>query len=109
MHLEPGDIYWVTLRNSGKVINGRRPCIIMSRLAVNNAGDTVMVVPMTSQGAANAFYRIQIDRSALRHDCWYTCGGCGRKQRISTVNATSVTNPDAPMRPLPADLFLLTN
>lgn len=46
--IEQGDIYWVTLTGAGSEQQGRRPCIVVSRLAVNNAGRTVIVVPMTT-------------------------------------------------------------
>lgn len=49
----------------------------------------------------------RIDRSTLRHDFQYTCGGCGKEQRVSVVNASCIINPNAPLRPFPADLFLL--
>jgi len=52
--IEQGDIYWITLTGSGSEQKGRRPCIVMSRTSVNNAGATVVVVPMTTKtGTAN--------------------------------------------------------
>jgi mRNA interferase MazF len=61
MPVEQGDIFWVTLTGAGSVQTGRRPCIIMSRLAVNNAGKTIVVVPLTSETrTANPYYRILI-------------------------------------------------
>jgi mRNA-degrading endonuclease toxin of MazEF toxin-antitoxin module len=68
MGIEQGDIYWVTLRGEGAIIKGRRPCIIMSRLAVNNAGNTVVVVPMTTQGTPNPYYRISLPSAEILRD-----------------------------------------
>jgi mRNA-degrading endonuclease toxin of MazEF toxin-antitoxin module len=65
--IEQGGIYWVTLIGSGSEQTGRRPCIVMSRLAINNAGKTVVVVPMTTATAsANQYYRNFI--AGLRSD-----------------------------------------
>jgi mRNA-degrading endonuclease toxin of MazEF toxin-antitoxin module len=67
--IEPGDIYWVTLTSSGSEQNGRRPCIVMSRLAVNNAGRTVVVVHMTTTtSTANPYYRILIPVAEIIKD-----------------------------------------
>jgi mRNA-degrading endonuclease toxin of MazEF toxin-antitoxin module len=67
--IEAGDIYWVTLTGSGSEQTGRRPCIVMSRLAVNNAGRTVVVVPMTtSTGSANPYYRILLPVAEIVKD-----------------------------------------
>jgi len=60
--IEQGEIYWITLTGSGSVQTGRRPCIVMSRLSVNNAGNTVVVVPLTTRSTStvNPYYRIQL-------------------------------------------------
>ena len=68
MGIEQGDIYWVTLRGEGSIITGRRPCIVMSRLAVNNAGTTVVIVPMTTQGTPNPYYRISLPPGEILRD-----------------------------------------
>jgi mRNA-degrading endonuclease toxin of MazEF toxin-antitoxin module len=67
--IEQGDIYWVTLTGSGSEQSGRRPCIVMSRLAVNNAGRTVVIVPMTTATAsANQYYRILLPVAEIIKD-----------------------------------------
>lgn len=43
-------------------------CIVMSRLSVNNAGSTVVVVPMTTSGSANQYYRIQLPAEEILRD-----------------------------------------
>jgi mRNA-degrading endonuclease toxin of MazEF toxin-antitoxin module len=64
-----GDIFWVTLTGSGSVQTGRRPCIVMSRLSVNNAGRTVVIVPLTTSGGrANPSYRIRIPAAEMIKD-----------------------------------------
>lgn len=46
--LDPGDIYWINLpHQGGSEQAGRRPCIVMSRRSLNT-GNTVVVVPMTT-------------------------------------------------------------
>jgi len=67
--IEPGDIYWVTLTGAGSEQSGRRPCIVMSRLSVNNAGRTVVIVPMTTTTtSANPYYRILIPVAEIIRD-----------------------------------------
>jgi|ERR1700677_3068333 mRNA-degrading endonuclease toxin of MazEF toxin-antitoxin module len=67
--IEQGDIYWVTLTGVGSEQSGRRPCIVMSRLAVNNAGRTVIIVPMTTTvTSANPYYRILLPVSEIIKD-----------------------------------------
>jgi mRNA-degrading endonuclease toxin of MazEF toxin-antitoxin module len=67
--IEQGDIYWVTLTGAGSEQSGRRPCIVMSRLAVNNAGRTVIVVPMTTTiSSANQYYRILLPVAEIIKD-----------------------------------------
>src|SRR5438270_10953330 len=69
MPIEQGDIYWVTLTGSGSEQTGRRPCIVMSRLVVNNAGKTIVVVPMTATTTgANPDYRILLPASEIIKD-----------------------------------------
>jgi mRNA-degrading endonuclease toxin of MazEF toxin-antitoxin module len=67
--IEMGDIYWVTLTGTGSEQSGRRPCIVMSRVGINNAGRTVVVVPMsTSTGSANQYYRILLPVAEIIKD-----------------------------------------
>jgi len=73
MPIKQGDIYWVTLTGSGSEQSGRRPCIVMSRLSVNNAGRTVIVVPMTTNvTSANPYYRILLPVVEIVKDPNYT-------------------------------------
>ncbi len=47
-----------------------------------------------------------IDLASVRSGFAYGCGRCGMVQRnVRVVNASSVKNPDAPLRPMPFDLF----
>ncbi len=47
-----------------------------------------------------------IDLASVRSGFAYHCGGCGMVQRnVRVVNASSVRNPNAPLRPMPFDLF----
>jgi mRNA-degrading endonuclease toxin of MazEF toxin-antitoxin module len=64
----PGDIYWITLGpQGGREQQGRRPCIVMSRLSVSK-GNPVVVVPMTTNlGRANA-YNIKIPHQEIVRD-----------------------------------------
>lgn len=46
-----------------------------------------------------------IDRNVSRQ-ATMICGGCGNKQKVMCVPASSALNPDAPMMFLPVDIFL---
>jgi mRNA-degrading endonuclease toxin of MazEF toxin-antitoxin module len=73
MPIEQGEIFWVTLTGDGSVQTGRRPCIVMSRLSVNNAGKTVVVVPLTTKtSTANKYYRILIPSAEMIKDAGCT-------------------------------------
>jgi mRNA-degrading endonuclease toxin of MazEF toxin-antitoxin module len=72
MDVSQGDIYWVTVRPSetrGSEQHGRRPFIVMSRLAVNKAVKTVVAVPMSTQDVINQPpYRIVIPIAEITKD-----------------------------------------
>jgi mRNA-degrading endonuclease toxin of MazEF toxin-antitoxin module len=69
MSHEKGDIFWVTLTGEGSVQRGRRPCVVMSRLSVNNAGKTIVIVPLTTETrTANLYYRIFIPAAEMIKD-----------------------------------------
>ena len=68
MAVDQGDIYWVTLTGAGSEQSGRRPCIVMSRLSVNNAGNTVVVVPLSTSGNPNPHYRIRLPAGEILRD-----------------------------------------
>ena len=69
MPIEQGDIFWVTLTGEGSVQKGRRPCVVMSRLSVNNAGKTIVIVPLTTETrTANPYYRIFIPAAEMIRD-----------------------------------------
>ena len=56
--LDPGDIYWITLpHQGGSEQAGRRPCIVMSRRSLNT-GNTVVVVPLTTNLKKAAAWRV---------------------------------------------------
>src|SRR5712692_10068077 len=55
-----GEIYWITLPSKGgREQEGRRPCIVMSRPAINR-GNPVVVVPMTTNKEKASAYNIAI-------------------------------------------------
>ena len=63
--LDPGDIYWIKLPSQGgSEQSGRRPCIVMSRRAVNT-GNTVVVVPMSSNVGKASAYRVVLPVSEI--------------------------------------------
>lgn len=80
MDIHQGDIYWVNIpanQTQGSEQHGGRPFLVMSRLAVNRALRTVLVVPMsTHQGntsdltflATQPPYRIVIPPSEITKD-----------------------------------------
>lgn len=73
MAIEKGDIYWVTLTGQGSEQNGRRPCIVMSRMTVNNALRTVVIVPMTTNtGSPHPAFRIRLPLAELLKDAGCT-------------------------------------
>jgi len=45
---------------------------------------------------------------ASEADGLYQCGGCGRRQKVRIVNASSKRNPNDPLRPLTFALFVDT-
>ena len=63
-----GDIYWVTLTGSGSEQQGRRPCIIMSREALNKALKTVVIVPLTTKEGTHPAFRIRIPSAQFIKD-----------------------------------------
>ena len=69
MAIEQGDIFWVTLTGSGSEQQGRRPCIVMSRTAINNAGKTVVIVPMTTtKNSTDPRFRIVLPTTEILKD-----------------------------------------
>jgi mRNA-degrading endonuclease toxin of MazEF toxin-antitoxin module len=66
--IDPGDIFWVTLpQQGGSEQHGRRPCVVMSRRTTNR-GNTVVVVPMsTNTDKANA-YNVLLPASEIIKD-----------------------------------------
>ena len=66
--VDPGDIFWITLPSQGgSEQSGRRPCIVMSRRAVNG-GNTVVVVPMSTNLDRIAAHRVQLPPSEIIRD-----------------------------------------
>ena len=68
--VEQGDIYWVNPPSAtGSEQAGRRPYVIVSRLAVNRAGKTVVAIPLSSKThKANPSFRIRIPVSEMIRD-----------------------------------------
>jgi mRNA interferase MazF len=66
--LDPGDIFWITLPfQGGSEQAGRRPCIVMSRRATNK-GNTVVVVPMSTNTARASAYNVLLPASEIIKD-----------------------------------------
>jgi mRNA-degrading endonuclease toxin of MazEF toxin-antitoxin module len=66
--LDPGDIYWVALPSQGgSEQSGRRPCIVMSRRTVNT-GNTVVVVPMTTNISRATAWRVALPVTEIIKD-----------------------------------------
>ncbi len=71
MEVNQGDIFWVTIRpeqTEGAEQYGRRPFIVVSRLAVNRVLKTVVVVPMSTTTENQPPFRIQIPASEITKD-----------------------------------------
>lgn len=66
--VDQGEIYWITLPNrGGREQSGRRPCVVMSRRAVNH-GNPIVVVPMTSETRRANSYNIAIPANEIVRD-----------------------------------------
>jgi mRNA-degrading endonuclease toxin of MazEF toxin-antitoxin module len=83
--VNPGDIYWITIApKGGREQEGRRPCVVMSRLAVNR-GNPIIVVPLTTNRSKANAYNIAIPAQEIVRDIASTsliqdsvalCGQC---------------------------------
>lgn len=63
--IDAGEIYWVTIPSKGgREQEGRRPCIVMSRRAVNH-GNPVVVVPLTTNTKKANSYNIAIPAAEI--------------------------------------------
>jgi mRNA-degrading endonuclease toxin of MazEF toxin-antitoxin module len=66
--IDPGDIYWITLpQQGGSEQSGRRPCIVISRRSVN-MGNTVVVVPMSTNTAKASSYKVLLPIGEIIRD-----------------------------------------
>src|SRR5260370_11247906 len=66
--IEPGDIFWIALpRQGGQEQHGRRPCIVISRRAIN-VGNPIVVVPMTTNTTRANSYNIMLPVSEIIKD-----------------------------------------
>jgi len=66
--IDVGEIYWVTISpKGGREQQGRRPCIVMSRRAVNH-GNPVVVVPMSTNLKKHNSYNITIPAAEIIKD-----------------------------------------
>lgn len=66
--LDAGEIYWIAIApKGGREQEGRRPCIVMSRRAIN-AGNPVVVVPMTTNLKKANSYNISIPANEIIKD-----------------------------------------
>jgi mRNA-degrading endonuclease toxin of MazEF toxin-antitoxin module len=66
--VDPGDIFWITLpTQGGSEQSGRRPCIVMSRRSVNT-GNTVVVVPMSTNMTKAAAWRVALPPNEIIKD-----------------------------------------
>jgi mRNA interferase MazF len=72
MEIKQGDIYWVTIKPEevkGSEQHGRRPVVVVSRLAVNRTLNTVLVVPLSSKNVMNQPpYRIVVPVTEIAKD-----------------------------------------
>jgi mRNA-degrading endonuclease toxin of MazEF toxin-antitoxin module len=66
--IDQGDIYWITIvPKGGREQEGRRPCIVMSRRAIN-IGNPVVAVPMTTNLKKANSYSITIPANEIVRD-----------------------------------------
>jgi len=66
--LDPGDIYWINLPyQGGSEQAGRRPCIVMSRRSLNT-GNTVVVVPMTTNIKTATAWKVALPVNEIIQD-----------------------------------------
>ena len=68
MPINKGEVYWVTLTGQGHEQQGRRPCIVMSRPALNKAVRTIIIVPLTTTPGPDPSFRIRIPASQILKD-----------------------------------------
>jgi mRNA interferase MazF len=88
MDISQGDIYWVTIHSDetkGSEQYGRRPFIVVSRLAVNRAVKTVVVVPLTTATDNEPPYRIVIPVSEITKDA-----SCNSKLELSVAKTDQI-------------------
>src|SRR5438552_3459595 len=70
--VDPGEIFWVNLpQQIGSEQHGRRPCIVISRRALNNA-NTVVVVPMSTNIERANSHRVMIPVTEIIKDPYCT-------------------------------------
>jgi mRNA-degrading endonuclease toxin of MazEF toxin-antitoxin module len=66
--VDAGEIFWITLPvHDGSAQHGRRPCIVMSRRSVN-AGNTLVVVPMSTKLDRANSHRVFLPESEIIKD-----------------------------------------
>ena len=66
--VDPGEIFWITLpMQRGSEQSGRRPCIVMSRRSVNT-GNTVVIVPMSTNTDRAGAYRVLLPVTEIIKD-----------------------------------------
>jgi mRNA-degrading endonuclease toxin of MazEF toxin-antitoxin module len=66
--VDPGEIFWITLPElGGSAQHGRRPCIVMSRRALST-GNTLVIVPMSSNTSRANSHRVLLPESEIIKD-----------------------------------------
>jgi mRNA interferase MazF len=88
MEVSQGEIYWVEIREDeikGSEQSGRRPFIVVSRLAVNRAVKTVVAVPMSTSTGKQHPFRIVIPPTEIAKDV-----GCTAQLHVSVAKADQV-------------------
>jgi mRNA-degrading endonuclease toxin of MazEF toxin-antitoxin module len=66
--VDAGDIYWITIPpQGGREQQGRRPCVVVSRRAINH-GNPVVVVPLTTNISKANSYNIAIPKAEIIKD-----------------------------------------
>jgi mRNA-degrading endonuclease toxin of MazEF toxin-antitoxin module len=81
-----GDIYWVLAKDldiSGSEQQKSRPYLIVSRTAINNLGDNVVGVPLSSKVHKACAHRVQIPHQMMVKD-----STCSNRPFIDSVALT---------------------
>lgn len=87
--VDPGEMFWVTVPpRAGSEQNGRRPCVVISRRSLNG-GNTVVIVPLSTNTDRASAHRILLPLSEMIKDL-----GCRTelKESVAVCNQVSVVD-----------------